>query len=438
MMSQEEFMDVLELHRRGWTIEQIAVEVGRHPQTVSKWIKAGGPPARRAPVTDPVIDERWRARIDELLAKNRQLKATSIVRLLEPEGFDAGYSTLTKYLRGLRGPRRASSSRVTSRIETAPGEEAQLDFSPLGSVARRWGLPETLTCFGAILCWSRRRFWWFTDSEDRPHTLEGFVRFFEAVEGIPAICRVDNMGALFRHPAPRGVLHAPALDFARHHGVAIRPCMPGDAKRKGKVERPFRDLQELLLAELEASPQGPPISIAELQARSDTWLEQHWHHRDHRTTGEPPWARWERERPLLAPLPSRRFDTARIELRVVSTRALVELDRSFYSVPHALVGQRVRVRIAVDATTLEIHAAEGIVAVHRIAEQPGTIVWDRTHRDAIDRELTGRHRPALHVVPALPEKEPPAPPQVALPAGDFDIAPIDLADRYRLDPREGA
>lgn len=71
----------------------------------------------------------------------------------------------------------------------------------------------------------------------------GFVRFFEAVDGIPAICRVDNMGALFVHPAPRGVLHAPALDFARHHGVAIRPCMSADAKRKGKVERPFRDLK---------------------------------------------------------------------------------------------------------------------------------------------------------------------------------------------------
>jgi transposase-like protein len=81
MLSQEEFLDELELHRRDWPIDQIAVEVGQHPQTVSKWIRAGGPPARRAPVTDPVIDERLRGRIDELLAKNRQLKATSIVWL---------------------------------------------------------------------------------------------------------------------------------------------------------------------------------------------------------------------------------------------------------------------------------------------------------------------------------------------------------------------
>jgi transposase len=142
MMSQEEFMDVLKLHRRGWTIEQIAVEVGRHPQTVSKWLRAGGPSERRAPVADAVIDERWRQRIGELVEKNRQLEATSIVRPLEPEGFDVGYSTLTRYLRELRGPRRPSVSRVTSRIETAPGEEAQLGLltaqvgrAPVGAVA---------------------------------------------------------------------------------------------------------------------------------------------------------------------------------------------------------------------------------------------------------------------------------------------------------------
>ena len=438
MMSQEEFMDVMELRRRGWTIEQIAVEVGRHPQTVSKWIRAGGPPQRRASVVDAVIDERWQRRIGELLEKNRQLKATSIVRLLEPEGFDVGYSTLTRYLRGLRGPRRPSASTVTSRIETAPGEEAQLDFSPLASVARRWGLPASTTCFGAILCWSRRRYWWFTVAEDRAHTLEGFVRFFEAVGGIPAICRVDNMGALFRHPAPRSVLHPPVLDFARHHGVAIRPCLPGDAKRKGKVERPFRDLKELLVAELDASPQGPPSTVGELQARSDAWLERHWHHRPHSTTGEPPWDRWERERPLLAPLPHCRFDTARIEVRVVSTRALIELDRSFYSVPHALVGQRVRVRIAVDSPTVEIHAAGGIVAVHQLADAAGTIRWERTHREAIDQELTGRPRPRLQVVDGERPDQAASPPQVALPDGDFDVAAIDLADRYRLDPPEGA
>ncbi len=44
-MTQEEFMDVVALRRQGWTITDIAAEIGHHPETVSKWLKQGGPPA---------------------------------------------------------------------------------------------------------------------------------------------------------------------------------------------------------------------------------------------------------------------------------------------------------------------------------------------------------------------------------------------------------
>jgi DNA replication protein DnaC len=86
MMTQEEFMDVVALRRQGWTITDIAAEVGRHPDTISKWLRAGGPPARRQ-VADTVIDQRWARRIEELLARNRNLLASSVYRLLLAEGF---------------------------------------------------------------------------------------------------------------------------------------------------------------------------------------------------------------------------------------------------------------------------------------------------------------------------------------------------------------
>lgn len=40
-----------------------------------------------------------------------------------------------------------------------------------------------------------------------------------------------------------------ALEF-RHYGFALRACDGGDAKRKGKIERPFRDLKAGFLAEM--------------------------------------------------------------------------------------------------------------------------------------------------------------------------------------------
>ena len=67
MMTQEEFMNVKALRAAGWTVAQIARHLGYHPATVSSWLKAGGPPAKRAtPVEELVVDERWRARVARL------------------------------------------------------------------------------------------------------------------------------------------------------------------------------------------------------------------------------------------------------------------------------------------------------------------------------------------------------------------------------------
>ena len=87
--------------------------------------------------------------------------------------------------------------------------------------------------------------WWFTTSEDRQHTFEGIARFFDAVGGIPAANRTDRMGALGRPQGRRFVLHPPTVGFAAHHATTITSCKARDAKRKGKVERPFRQLQDV-------------------------------------------------------------------------------------------------------------------------------------------------------------------------------------------------
>jgi lambda repressor-like predicted transcriptional regulator len=159
MMTQEEFMDVVALRRQGWTITDIAAAVGRHPDTVSAWLKRGGPPAHRV-VTDTIIDEHWAQRVGELLAKNPNLLATSVARILAAEGFTGSYPTLVRYLRGVRGPRRGRGTNATVAIETDPGAEAQADWSDCSAWSQPWALGP-VHCFGAILCWSRRRFWWF-------------------------------------------------------------------------------------------------------------------------------------------------------------------------------------------------------------------------------------------------------------------------------------
>ena len=86
------------------------------------------------------------------------------------------------------------------------------------------------------------------------------------------------MGALGASRGRRFVLHPKVLDFARLHGTAIVVCAPRDAKRKGKIERPFRDLKESFLEELVLDP---PASVAEINARAEAFLATRVHNRPH-------------------------------------------------------------------------------------------------------------------------------------------------------------
>jgi transposase len=430
MMTQEEYVDgVLALRRQGRTIVEIAEELGYHRATISKWLRDGGPPpSRTVAAPERVIDEVWAARIAGLVRPPAEkLLARSVFEIISAEGFAGSYPTVVRHLRERRGPRFRGGPAVSVPIETAPAEECQFDFSDCSVWTQRWGLGE-VWCFGCVLCWSRWRLWWFTTSVDREHTFEGLVRFFEAVGGVPKVGRTDRMGALGVSQGKRFRLHPPTIDFARHHGIEIKACQAGDAKRKGKSERPFRDLKESFLTELDAL--GPPRSIPELNQRCGVWLPGRVHARVHSTTGVAPAERLEVERRFLGPLPRRRFDTAYAETRRVHPRLpLIEWDTVPYSVPPGWVGHRVACRVEIDSDILEISAGTQLLCRHRLQPDATEAVWDPAHLAAAEAIALGRAapRPALHVV-AAPPAEPAG--RLELGDGDYEVDELDLHARY--------
>ena len=138
-----------------------------------------------------VADERrvmtagWRSRIEVLLGNHPRLLATSVHNRLRAEGFCGSYPTVVRAVRDIRGPRFRAAAAASVPICTGPGEELQFDFCNLDGVAAGWGWNHRLRCFGAILCWARKRLWWFTTSEDQKHTFEGLVRALECFAVCP-------------------------------------------------------------------------------------------------------------------------------------------------------------------------------------------------------------------------------------------------------------
>jgi transposase len=430
MMNQEMYVRIRRLREQGWTLEEIAEETGFHPATISNRLKRGEPPTtRRVPDDALVMNAFWKERIRLLIGNYPRLLGVSVHNKLAAEGFAGSYPTVIRELRTQRGPRFAPADRASMAIHTDPGEEAQFDFCDLSEWAARWRWPTPLWCFGMILCWSRFRMWWFTTSEDRQHTFEGIARFFDLVGGMPSACRTDRMGALGRSQGQRFVLHPPTVGFAAHHGCSITSCKARDAKRKGKVERPFRQLQETFLPEAELD--GIPSGLADLNRRAELWLDERVHAVASRTTGEPPAGRLAVERAFLSPLPRMRFDTDYVETRRVHNIVpFIALDGVRYSVPPEILGQLVEVRRPVDADTFTIRCGGRIVATHHITTtaSPVEVVWDPTHRAATERAaIRDRTDTSRHLRLAPPPPEPPARLELD---GDYDVDDIDLAARY--------
>jgi len=429
MMTQEEYMNVKALRAAGWTIKQIAEHLDYHPATVSSWLRNGGPPPKRqVPAEELVIDEHWQARIGQLLARNAHLQGSSIMRVISAEGYEGSYQTLTRYLLSVRGPTRGHVA-VTMPIETGPAEEFQFDWSDCNTFARRWGWDHELHCFGCVLCWSRWKFWWFATAIDRPHTFEGLVRFFEAAGGVPAVGRTDRMGQLGRSRGKAFHFHPVALAFARHYDFTLKACAAGDAQRKGKIERPFRDLKRGFLSEMDLDP---PADVGELNRRAVLWLGRYVHGAVHGATKVAPAERFCVEGPLLQALPPVRFDTAVRDTRRVGRIPLVEWDTVFYSAPPELAGKVLEVRQPVGSRLLELRFSGQTVALHTVVPPGSAPQWLPEHKAAAEDLALGRRR--LHVLHAGAVAVTCSSGGVDLEAGDYDVAAPDLAVMGAIGP----
>ena len=383
------------------------------------------------------MNARWQARVETLLEKFPRLLAVSVHHKLRAEGFNGSYPTVARAVRDVRGPRFRAAAAVSVPIHTDPGEEDQFDFCNLDDVAAAWGWDRPLRCFGAISCWPRQRFWWFTTSEDQNHTFEGLVRAFEAFGGVPATARTDRMGALGSSQGRRFKLHPAAVGFAAHYGVKITSCQAGDAKRKGKVERPFRQLQETFLPEVEVD--GIPADVDELNRRAQAWLDERVHAIASRTTGVPPAERAVIEREFRAPLPKVRFDTDYVETRRVhNIFPFIAVDGVRYSVPPNVLGQLVEIRRPIDCNTFEVRWAGNVVARHQLSTNGATEVWAEDHRRASVAEALGRHeRRRQRHLRAVTDEAVVEQGRLELGAGDFDVDEPDLG-RYAIDNEQEA
>lgn len=287
--------------------------------------------ASRRSLLDP-----FRNTVGQLLARYPNITITRLLEELRAGGYQGGYTILRQYIRTVRGP---SAKALVERFETAPGVQAQMDWSTYDIDFTAEGR-RRVQLFSYLLAYSRRQYLHFTKTQDMETTLREHIHAFRHLGGVAATCLYDNMKVVVtRWEDEHPIYNARFLAFATHYGYQPRACRPRRPETKGKVERPFLYVETSLL-------NGRTFrSLEHLNEVTRWWLDNVADVRVHRTTKKRPIDAHAEELPRLLPLPPHDYDTSRVVYRLVEQDGFVRYLQNLYSAPWRYLGQTVPVRI---------------------------------------------------------------------------------------------
>jgi len=385
VLSQEKKQQVIALGRLGWTLRKIEQTTGVRRETASGYLKEaavairpprrwgrGAPaPSSRSPafdspakakpanaaevitdfggVLEPTSEPAPRGRSPTVstceahyqaieLGLSRGRNAMAIWQdLVDSSGFPGSYQSVQRFVRKLRGTQ-TPEARVV--IETAPGEEAQVDYGsgppvrdPDSGKYRRTRL------FVLTLGYSRKSVRLLVFRSSTQTWAELHEQAFRRLGGVTRTVVLDNLGEGVLTPDIYDPTINPLFrDVLAHYGAVALPCRVRDPDRKGKVESAVGHAKKTPLKGLRFE------SLAEAQAYLDHWEERWADTRIHGTTKRQVSAMFAEERPLLLPLPIEPFRYYHFGERTVHLDGCVEVEAAYYSAPPGWVGRRVRVQ----------------------------------------------------------------------------------------------
>jgi transposase len=285
-------------------------------------------------------------------------------RLREERGFTGSYASVHRFVRQLE-PR---TPEAVMRVETPAGEEAQVDFGYAGRMLDpQDGRARKAWAFVMTLSHSRHQYVEFVFDQEVGTWLRCHRNAFEWFGGVPRRVVVDNLkAAITKAVVHDTVVQRAYRELAEHYGFLISPCRPATPQHKGKVEqggvhyvarnflagRDFRD-------------------VVDANEKVLVWCNEVAGLRTHGTTQEQPRLRFEQvERDALLPLPTAPYALAVWKRAKLHPDCHVVFEKSFYSAPHRLIGQRLWVRAA--DTSVVIFHEHAPVATHARAGRPGT------------------------------------------------------------------
>jgi transposase len=390
-----EWVQVRALFADGVSEREIARRLGMNRRTVAGLARCVEPPRYRRPPAGSKLDP-FEPVLRRLLAEWPRIKAPRATELLRDEyGYDGSVDLVKRRLRELR-PRPVRSAQRTGY---RPGQVLQLDWAEMptrpvvsGRERRVYALVASLPCSGAQTAF-------FSLEMTVEAFLEGHVRAFEWLGGVPRECVYDNLRSVVaRREGDEVVWNPRFLHLRGHYGFHATACTPATPREKGAVEAGVRYLKTGFW------PARRFRDLAELDEQYVDWRERVANVRMHATGRFPVGERLAEERQALRPLPAR-FDCSGHRTTRVPLDGYLRHGGCFYRAPERLVHERVELCFDRDQVWI-VHRGVEVARYPRSYEQG---IW---------------------LPPPVMRPEPPAPPCVVLPR--IVVASPELADYAEL------
>jgi len=288
--------------------------------------------------TESVFKSKSKAKIYDAFIRKRLAKgqhAQSIYQdLVIEENYKGSYDSVKRYIRKLKN----RSPALYARIETPPGEEAQVDFGQGSPVftGKQYRKP---WLFVMTLSNSRKSYEEVVWKQDVETFIRCHERAFEFFGGVPKIIKIDNLkSGVLQANLYDPVINPHYLSFSKHYSFIPLPCKVRTPEHKGKVESGVKYCQNNAL-------KGKRFESLEEQSRylqkwNKTWAST----RIHGTTKRQVQIMFEEEKPDLQSLPKSLFEFYKIGERKVNVGdSHIEVSGAYYPIPHKYMGKKVTV-----------------------------------------------------------------------------------------------
>ena len=388
--------EVLRLKAEGFSDRQIAMAIGSARSTVQECIRR----AREAQLVWPLpadVDEAvlhgqlYRRAVPlsrtprpDFAHLHRELARRGVTRLLLWEEYKADHPDGWQYSVFCDQYRRwLARQELVLRQDHAPGDKLFVDYAgqTVSIVDRYSGETRAAQIFVAVLGCSNFTHAEATWTQSAADWLGSHVRALAAFGGVPRAIVPDNLKSGVKKAHRYEPQLNPAYqDFAEHYGLAILPARVRKPRDKAKVESGVLIVERWILARLR---DRTFFSLGELNTVLRELLERLNTRAFKKLQGTRRSRFEELERPALRPLPRRPYEFGEWKKAKVHPDYHIEVGRAYYSVPYALIGERVDVRVT--ALSVEVFHAGQLVAAHARASERNQ---RRTHR---------AHRPEGHV-----------------------------------------